>query len=262
LHDRTAQNLCYQTIGAGRVIVMLHGWAMHGGIFQPLVNELASEFHCLVVDLPGHGHAHAEPFDHASAKDSLCALAAQFPKAIWLGWSLGGTLACEVALATPAFVGGLIAIASSPCFVERPDWSHGMPMATFTQFADQLRVDWRAVVQRFLALEVLGSAHEREELRWLQSIVFARGEANPQALATGLAILQQTDLRSALRKLAIPSLWIGGRRDRLVPQAAIEAAASACGGEHLVLRHAGHAPFLHLAPQVAESIRRFALQLG
>ncbi len=240
--------------------MLLHGWAMHGGVFQPLVNQLAIDFRCIVVDLPGHGHAHNQDFDHVNTHQALHILATHFPHAIWLGWSLGGLLACEVALAATGFVRGLVAIASSPCFVAREDWPYGMPESTFTQFADQLRQDWRAVVQRFLALEALGSAHEKDELRWMRSIVFARGEVNPQALASGLAILQQSDLRAALRALTIPSLWIGGRRDRLVPPAAIEAASIACGGDSTVLSHAGHAPFLHLAPQVAEQIRKFASQ--
>ena len=57
--------------GHGPDVVLLHGWAMHGGVFAPLVERLASRFTLYLVDLPGHGYSrdrhplrgHAEPFD-------------------------------------------------------------------------------------------------------------------------------------------------------------------------------------------------------
>ena len=47
------------TLGDGPDLVLLHGWAMHGGIFGPLIDALAGHFRLHVVDLPGHGHSHA-----------------------------------------------------------------------------------------------------------------------------------------------------------------------------------------------------------
>ena len=41
--------------GNGPPLVLLHGWAMHGGVFAPLVERLRSRFSLHVVDLPGHG---------------------------------------------------------------------------------------------------------------------------------------------------------------------------------------------------------------
>ena len=44
-------------IGSGPPLVLLHGWAMHGGIFAPLVETLRKQRTLYVVDLPGHGHS-------------------------------------------------------------------------------------------------------------------------------------------------------------------------------------------------------------
>ena len=41
--------------GHGPPLVLIHGWAMHGGVFAPLLRELSAHFECHVVDLPGHG---------------------------------------------------------------------------------------------------------------------------------------------------------------------------------------------------------------
>ncbi len=44
--------------GAGATpLVMIHGWAMHGGILAPLVEALAARYTMYVVDLPGHGYS-------------------------------------------------------------------------------------------------------------------------------------------------------------------------------------------------------------
>ena len=44
-----------ETLGSGPDLVLIHGWAMHGGVFAPLLRELSAHFECHVVDLPGHG---------------------------------------------------------------------------------------------------------------------------------------------------------------------------------------------------------------
>ena len=43
--------------GNGPALVMLHGWAMHGGIFAPLAARLEENFTLHIVDLPGHGRS-------------------------------------------------------------------------------------------------------------------------------------------------------------------------------------------------------------
>ena len=89
-------SLRIETHGSGPVqLVLIHGWAMHGGVLQPLVDALAGHCTMHVVDLPGHGYSRdcglpLEP--HACA----AAIAAVTPPAIWLGWSLGGLVALTV----------------------------------------------------------------------------------------------------------------------------------------------------------------------
>ncbi|MGB3498229.1 MAG: alpha/beta fold hydrolase, partial [Rhodanobacter lindaniclasticus] len=38
-------------------LVLLHGWAMHGGVLAPLVGALDEQCTMYVVDLPGHGRS-------------------------------------------------------------------------------------------------------------------------------------------------------------------------------------------------------------
>ena len=234
-------------------LVLIHGWAMHGGVFAPLVEALAERCTLYLVDLPGHGRSRDSTV--ALELDAVVAAIADVtPPATWLGWSLGGLFALHAAATRPAQARALTMICATPRFVAMPDWPHAMPPDVFETFAADLDRDWRTTVERFLALEVLGDARAQADLRRLRAGLFARGEPDPAALAAGLALLERSDLRARLPQLAVPSAWIAGRRDRLVPSAALRAAAAACGGAFAELEHAAHAPFLGHADAVVAAL--------
>ena len=242
------------TEGHGPPLVLLHGWAMHGGIFRPLAERLRARHTLHLVDLPGHGRsvAHAGPFTLEACADELLA---RLPVAPWLGWSLGGLVALAAAARQPARIPALVALCASPRFVRAPDWPHAVEAEVFHAFGRELRRDYRATIDRFMALEAHGSDHMREELRELRAHVFERGEPAAHVLADGLHLLEDGDLRATLPQLAMPSLWIAGRRDRLVPWQAMQAAAaSAPGGRFLRIDGGGHAPFLSHGDEVAAAI--------
>ncbi|MEO7325538.1 MAG: pimeloyl-ACP methyl ester esterase BioH [Dokdonella sp.] len=245
-----------ETHGAGPDLVLIHGWAMHGGIFAPLTERLSAHLRVHLVDLPGHGYSRAEI--HFEVGECARAIAAATPRALWLGWSLGGLVALQGALEHAASVRGLGMIAASPRFVDAPDWPHGVAASVFSAFDAELRSRYGHAIERFLALEAMGSEHPQTELRDLKERVFARGEPSVQALAAGLHALDTCDLRARLQTLAMPSLWIAGRRDRLVPPGAMRwSAAQAPHGRYLEC-NSGHAPFLSHAQDVADAVVAFA----
>ena len=249
-----------ETSGSGPDLVLIHGWAMHGGIFAPLTPLLARHFRVHVVDLPGHGHSAGtgESIDPATCAAQI---GERVPPAVWVGWSFGGLVSLRAALVSPERVRGIVEIAASPCFVSTPDWPHGVPEDVFIQFGAGLVENYRAAIERFLALETLGSAQSQDELRELKAHVFERGDPSLQILEQGLDTLRATDLRRDLARLSVASLWIGGRRDRLVPVAAMRwAAQHSSGGEFLEIA-SGHAPFLRHASEVATAIIGFAARL-
>jgi len=250
-----------ESTGRGPDLVLVHGWAMHGGVFAPLVERLAGDYTLHLVDLPGHGHSATAALPLAPAP-VVEELVSRLPRALWLGWSLGGLFALQAALAHAPAVRGLALLCSSPRFVRdaagEGDWRHGMSPEIFDDFAAGLRQDWRGTLERFIALEAFGSDHAKEELRTLRDGLFARGEPAAGVLAEGLRLLHDADLRPALPGLPVPSLWLAGRRDRVVdPRAMREAAALAPRAQFVQVEHAGHAPFLTHAGEVADALRRF-----
>lgn len=250
-----------EVIGTGPALVMLHGWAMHGGIFAALAESLARDFTLHIVDLPGHGYSRDSQV-RLSLPTVAADIAARTPPAPWLGWSLGGLVAAHAAQQFPESVRGLAMVCASPCFVHRADWPLGMPAGVFRQFAADLRSDYRGTLDRFLMLEAQGSDHMRAELRLLRDAVFTRGEPDPEVLCSGLDILEQADLREGLPTLSMPSLWIAGRRDRLVSPAAMRAAAALAPRSQFVeIAGGGHAPFLTHGEDVLQALRGFSAAL-
>jgi pimeloyl-[acyl-carrier protein] methyl ester esterase len=248
-------SLYIDTQGSGPIpLVMLHGWAMHGGIFSPLVEVLREQCTMYLVDLPGHGFSRdcGLPLD---PKVCAQAIVEATPPAIWLGWSLGGLIALQGALGYPQHVRGLAMLCATPRFVSGQDWPQGRDPALVRRLATDLETDYHATIERFLALEVMGSPDPRAELRKLRAEVFARGEPDLRVLQEGIRVLDETDLRAELPHLKAGSTWWGaGRLDRLVHPSAMEWSAQACDGEFHVIARAGHAPFLSHEQTVAQAL--------
>jgi pimeloyl-[acyl-carrier protein] methyl ester esterase len=207
-----------------------------------------------VVDLPGHGHSRdcGLPLEPRACAAAIARLT---PPALWLGWSLGGTIALTAALELPRQVRGLAMLCATPKFVRDASWPHGGDDQLVHQLASDLETDYHATIERFLALEAMGSADPRAELRHLRELVFARGEPDLRVLQEGIRILETSDRRAALPDLRVPSVWISGRRDRLVPPQAMAWSASRCAGQYTDIQQAGHAPFFGHADAVARALQ-------
>lgn len=235
----------------------LHGWGLNAAVFAPLGDVLGG--HVLTaVDLPGHGRSRGQELgsDAGAAVEALLDLAP--PRAVWLGWSLGGMLALAAAAARRERVAALILVASAASFVARPGWPLGMPGARLERMAEELMQDAGRTVSDFLTLQVLASKHARGSLRRLKAALAERGTAAPEALADGLALLQTLDLRRAAAQIDIPALVMGGGRDRLVRPAAVrDLGARLPRAETVVFKDAGHVPFLSHPEAFIDAVTEF-----
>ena len=237
-------SLYRDTRGYGPDLVLLHGWGMNAAVWEPIAPGLSERFRLTILELPGHGGS--APADAADLSEwvALC-LAAAPASAHWLGWSLGGQLALGAALAEPQRVTGLSLVATTPRFVQAPDWPCAMPVATFAQFAAALHDEPDATLARFLALQVKGAEHGRETLKLLRAELQQRPSASEAGLAQGLDLLLRNDLRAGLGRLACPSHWLFGSRDTLVPAALqTQLRAYLPDADIEEIAGAGHAPFL------------------
>jgi len=236
-----------ESVGVGPPLVLLHGFALHGGLFAPILPALAAHHRVHVVDLPGHGHS--APLSDMTLDAVAGSIAEALPQhdapLVLLGWSLGGAVALHWARAEPQRIARLVLVCTTPAFIARDHWPHAMAPETLARFGDELRVAYKATLQRFLTLQVQASERGRATLATLRQQLFARGEPPPAVVDATLALLMAIDLRGELAQVVAPSLVISGSRDTLAPAAAGAWLAGALpDARYVELEGAAHAPFL------------------
>ncbi len=250
-------SLHVETLGRGPDLVMLHGWALHSGIWAGMQEPLSRHFRLHLLDLPGHGQSVAG--DSQTFDAWVSEIAAMLPeRAAVCGWSLGGQIALELAVREPRRVERVILVSTTPSFITRGDWTLGIEPGVLEQFAKDLAIDYASTLQRFLALQVRGSIRSTDILRALKSMIFVRGRPSPAALEAGLGALLNNDLRSRVRQVSQPALVIHGSRDVLCPPQAGEWLAGHLPNARLrLLSHCGHAPFLSCPGEISGALSDF-----
>ncbi len=244
--------------GAGPDVVLLHGWALHGGMWGPWLDGLDGLARLHLPDLPGHGRSRWS----GGARDLAGMAHEVFPHvpagSVLLGWSLGGMLALELARQHPRHLAALVLVATTPKFLAGPDWEHGMRPEVLEEFTRGLEADYQRTVQDFLVLQTRGDERARETLRLLRGHLAEHGEPDRRALAAGLEILRRADLREVLPRLAVPTLVMAGEHDRLTPaQAGRELASRLPAARFQLVERSGHAPFLSHPDRVLAEVRAF-----
>ena len=104
-------NLYYETHGAGKPLVLLHGGLGSGEMFGPVLPALSERHQVIAVDLQGHGRTADidRPIDVRLMGDDIAALIGHLglDKPDVVGYSLGGGVAMQAAARHPDSVGRL-----------------------------------------------------------------------------------------------------------------------------------------------------------
>lgn len=246
LIEARAATLHVESVGEGPPLVLLHGWAMHAGLFAPIVPSLAMQHRVHAVDLPGHGRsARVHPWTLDGVVDALEHRFSNAQALSVLGWSLGGAVAMAWTRRAPSRIARLLLVCATPKFVTSADWTCAMTDETLSRFADELRVAFRPTLLRFLTLQVQGSEEGRAALAALRHQLFSRCEPDAMVIGDSLAALRAIDLRDDVMRIEQPALVVAGGRDTLVPlQAGAWLANALPAGRLHAFDRAGHAPFL------------------
>ncbi len=259
----TPANIHIESTGKGPNLVLLHGWAMNGAVWQPLVRSLSKQFTLHIVDIPGMGLSRPiEPYNlHAIAEKVAEMLPAN---ADILGWSWGGQVAMRIALDHPDAVRRLVLVGSTPCFVNKeasksqPAWQAGIAPEVFNQFATKVDADYQKTMTQFLTLQCMGDIRARITVRMLRKKFEERPAPSTQTLQKALHILLETDLRAEVAALRKPTLLIHGDRDTLAPvQAAHWMMQNLPIGFLRVMAGASHAPFLSHQEHFIDALVQF-----
>jgi len=139
----------------------------------------------------------------------------------------------------------------------RDEWP-GIAPKVLAGFNQMLAGDFKQTIERFLAIQAMGSEHARDDIRQLRHWLAERPMPQLAALEAGLGLLADVDLRDELSALSLPWLRIYGRLDSLVPKAAIPLLDERYPhSRSLVLDKASHAPFISHPAQFIAMVREF-----
>ena len=118
--DIDGMHIFVEKIGHGPPVVLLHGFTGSNKTYRDLVYTIDRQFTTFSIDLIGHGSSASplsvERYRMRRAVDDLAAVlrAQGHERAVWIGYSLGGRVALNVAIHRPDLVAGLVLESASP----------------------------------------------------------------------------------------------------------------------------------------------------
>lgn len=206
--------------GQGQDIVIIHGWCCNHHTMQPIVDHLKNHYRVTCVDVPGSAGSKSAWHDAIeSVHDIADLMLDDLPeKAIYLPWSFGGLITWSIASRYPERVERIIAIGSTPKFIEADNWP-GLPQPGFqATFKPKDDADFRAFYKR----EFMGNSEyvdfdpKPESYHQAIKIFDETHDMDVSVLWQGVKLCDKTDLRKEFSQINCPIDLIWGDKDDCV----------------------------------------------
>ena len=217
--------LYYEDHGAGKPVVLIHGWPLSGRSWESQVPALIGAGHRVITyDRRGFGWS-SQPwtgYDYDTFAADLDALLRhlEVKGAALVGFSMGGgEVARYVGKYGTARVSRAVFAAAVPPFLHKTadNPGGGLDDATIGKFQQAVKGDRLAFLDEFSKnfFSVRGKVVISEQQR-----VYAReiaAFASPKGTLDCIAAFGRTDFRGDLKKFTMPTLVIHGDSDAIVP---------------------------------------------
>jgi pimeloyl-ACP methyl ester carboxylesterase len=225
---------------------------MGGLSFAPQLALIDQGFEIIAPDLPGFGDSSI-----AQAHPTIATMAnlvrnlitdLDLSEVTLVGWSMGASVAWQLAATSSARLKALVSIDMSPRVSPEDGWdyalSSSMTRETIELAVQAMRNDWTGYCDMFLD-RIL--AEPKAEIRTAMAALAAL--ADPVNASQAWLSLVQFDARAQLAQIQVPALAIHGGRSALYPQTVgHEIARLMPQCRAIVLDDVGHAPHLE-APE-------------
>ena len=259
-----------QVMGAGPVLLLLHGTGAATHSWRALAPLLARDFTVIAPDLPGHGFTAAPFWPRMSLPGMAGAIATlldvlEAPPALVAGHSAGAAILAEMCLQGRIAPAGLVSLNGALLPLK------GVAGQVFSPLARLFALN--PLVPRVFAWHAADKAVVARLLRGTGSRIDAAGAEFYARLArrsghAGAALMMMANwdlapLAAALPRLAPRLLLIVGAADRSIPPAdAREIARLVPGARVIVLPRLGHLAHEEAPEPVAGEIAGFAREIG
>ena len=245
-------------------LLLLHGFTGCAAFWDDVVTSLKSEFRCISVDLPGHGHT-SFPFDAGQAcmehvAESLGRLLDKIGVDEFNPWgySMGGRLALHVALRFPDRVGRLVLESASPGIADpiqrqqRADEDNLLASQIEEKGTTWFVEEWMR--RPLFASQLELPLERRERARTLRLQNSAAGlAASLRHMGTGV----QESQYDSLSGLKAPTMILVGEYDDKFRAIGLDMAGLIPHVLYCLIPRAGHAPFWEQPEHSVRAVRSF-----
>lgn len=208
--------------GQGKPIVFIHGWPFNYQMFEYQFLQLPKQgYRCIGIDLRGYGKSDKPwcdySFDLMADDIKKVFEALNLENITLIGFSMGGAICLRyMGRHLEAHVTKLIlAAAATPCMTQKPDFPQGLDADLFDGFIRTCYED-RAKMLVELNKATFYRSISSELNNWFINLGMT---ASPHATVMGAVALRDTDLRSDLEKITVPTAIFHGVHDRTSPMA-------------------------------------------
>jgi pimeloyl-[acyl-carrier protein] methyl ester esterase len=188
-----------------RTVLLLAGWGHAKQSLDAIERELIEDFDVRSFDL--------RDFDPLDTGPSWAARATTRGPLV-VGWSLGGTVALELAARPGARVQGLVLIGCVSRLMPNRDGRFGRTELDPDAILDGLRRDPRALLARFFRATAFPAELSADRL---ESRIDEAMSLGVDALARGMHYLRATDVSALARSLDLPAMVLHGKEDSVMP---------------------------------------------
>lgn len=207
-------------LGEGNPVVLLHGLPLSDAMFEYQYQDLVEKgFRVIGITLRGFGKSDKPygPYNYdVFAQDIKTVLdKLDIQQATLGGFSMGGAIALHyVAKYNSAHVAKLALFgAAAPIWTSRPDYPYNLTPETVNDLIALSKTNRPQLLENFGKIFTATETAMPPTLgTWLFNINM---EASPYATTQGLIALRDTDLRSELGKVTIPTVIFHGVKDKI-----------------------------------------------
>ena len=250
--------------GAGRPVVLIHGWPLSDEMFEYQYNALIEKkYRVIGITLRGFGKSDKPYGDynydiHAlDIKRILNKL--EITDAALVGFSMGGAIAIRFASSdSGSHVSKLVlAGAAAPIWTQRSDFHYNLPKSAVNDLIKLNNTDRPKLLSDFAKIFSATETSLNEGISsWLNGICLS---ASSYATAQCLIALRDTDLRSDLANIKIPTVIMHGKKDKICSFDLAEQMKAGIINSHIVpFENSGHSLFLEETQKFNAELIKFA----